>query len=186
MIIILSSSHALMHFYYDSIKSILSLYLFIFAMLFSGRCTFKLGVRYSMMKKFSKLSQSDSALPISITLSPDEEKIVRLLKNVVEEFGLTTRIRIVGGWVRDRILELGGKDDIDIAIDNMTGSEFTSYLEKWNTKNGLDQIRFAVIQQNVLKSKHLETGTISTPLSRKCLKVFKLFCSNCDDWSFLR
>lgn len=95
---------------------------------------------------------------LSIELTHDELSLINMLTEVKKEFHLSTNIRIAGGWVRDRLLGLEGKDDIDIALDNMTGSEFSAYMDQWNDKYGLEQIRFAIIQQNPDKSKHLETG----------------------------
>jgi len=108
------------------------------------------------LKNLSELPSIDSKC--SIILSADEVELVSLLSSVADEFSLKTTIRIAGGWVRDRMLELPIKDDIDVVLDDMTGSQFTQYIEKWNAKHGFQQVKFAVIQQNPEKSKHLETG----------------------------
>lgn len=64
----------------------------------------------------------------------------------------------LGGWVRDKLLGLSGKPDIDIALDTMTGRAFALVLSKWCHENGKEMSDVGIIQQNPEKSKHLETG----------------------------
>lgn len=58
-----------------------------------------------------------------IELNEVEKQIFDRLVNTLRHFNLNTELRVAGGWVRDKLL---GKEcyDIDIAIDNMLGSEF--------------------------------------------------------------
>jgi tRNA nucleotidyltransferase/poly(A) polymerase len=42
-----------------------------------------------------------------------------------------------GGWVRDKLLGVSGKEDIDIALDNMAGNDFAIALNKWHISNGI-------------------------------------------------
>ena len=70
-----------------------------------------------------------------------------------------TTVRIAGGWVRDKLLGVEGKDDIDVALDNISGVEFAKALSEWSERKGGESIKFGVIQQNPDKSKHLETAT---------------------------
>ena len=42
----------------------------------------------------------------------------------------------IGGWVRDKLLGVSGKEDIDIALDNMAGNDFAIALNKWHTSKG--------------------------------------------------
>lgn len=74
-------------------------------------------------------------------------------------------LRFAGGWVRDKLLGLSSKD-IDVAISNMTGSEFGSLLKQFvelpeaQDKYENDVLgRLATIEANPEKSKHLETAT---------------------------
>lgn len=74
-------------------------------------------------------------------------------------------LRFAGGWVRDKLLGLSSKD-IDVAISNMTGSEFGSLMKQFvelpeareNYEQGVLG-RVAKIDANPEKSKHLETAT---------------------------
>jgi tRNA nucleotidyltransferase/poly(A) polymerase len=135
-------------------------------MLLSAGSSLRVGVNRSFMKRrhsFMHCLRNTESLPTpveckSIILLPEEEQVVKMLNDVVREYKLKTQIRIAGGWVRDRLLGLSGKYDIDIAIDNMTGCKFCTHLAKWNSENGLEYVKFTVIQQNPSKSKHLETG----------------------------
>lgn len=68
------------------------------------------------------------------------------------------RIRVAGGWVRDKLLGLPSKYDIDFALENSTGAKFALALQDWLHEKGMNHMKLAVIQQNPEKSKHLETG----------------------------
>jgi tRNA nucleotidyltransferase (CCA-adding enzyme) len=67
---------------------------------------------------------------------------------------------VAGGWVRDRLLGFQGKNDIDLALDNMLGTELADVLVAWNEKQGLPPVHYHVVQLNPEKSKHLETATM--------------------------
>ena len=75
------------------------------------------------------------------------------------------QLRFAGGWVRDKLLGLSSKD-IDVAISNMTGSEFGSLMKQFvelpEVRENYEQDilgRLATIEANPEKSKHLETAT---------------------------
>jgi aminopeptidase N len=55
-------------------------------------------------------------------------------------------------------LGVRGKEDIDIALDNMSGKDFSMILNRWYTNHGKKTVKVGIIQQNPEKSKHLETG----------------------------
>ena len=62
-------------------------------------------------------------------------------------------MRVAGGWVRDKML---GREsnDIDIALDDMTGQQFGELVaKKLNVKLG-------VVKANDEMSKHLETAIV--------------------------
>jgi len=82
---------------------------------------------------------------------------------VVEDEQLGTTLRVAGGWVRDKVLghwSADGKVDIDIALDNMMGSEFAATLNRWLAKRGRQVYNVGIISANPEKSKHLETATM--------------------------
>ncbi|KAA8916145.1 hypothetical protein TRICI_001694 [Trichomonascus ciferrii] len=71
-------------------------------------------------------------------------------------------LRITGGWVRDKLLGLGS-NDLDIAVNKLTGLEFAEGLKQYIADNsekfGLEPRNVHKIEKNPEKSKHLETAT---------------------------
>ncbi|GKV09072.1 hypothetical protein SLEP1_g20620 [Rubroshorea leprosula] len=94
-----------------------------------------------------------------IELTETEKKIFYRLLGTLRYFDLQTQLRVAGGWVRDKLL---GKEcyDIDIALDNMLGSEFVDKVS------------------NPEQSKHLETAR---------MRLFDLWIDfvnlRCEDYS---
>jgi tRNA nucleotidyltransferase/poly(A) polymerase len=115
------------------------------------------------------------SVPPTIILTPEEEELFQTLQTFVDVKQLQTTIRVAGGWVRDKLLSAysssstipSGKKDIDLALENMSGSHFAQLLSNWNhndtemqTQPQQPPLRFHVIQFNPNKSKHLETATM--------------------------
>ncbi|TPX32712.1 hypothetical protein SmJEL517_g04241 [Synchytrium microbalum] len=103
---------------------------------------------------------------MEITLSDVEEKICTLLDQVA--LGIKTKnnnadasaivLRFAGGWVRDKLLEIEC-DDVDVAIDTMTGYDFALAVEAHLKASGAETgLHIAKIAANPDKSKHLETA----------------------------
>lgn len=91
-----------------------------------------------------------------------EASIFTLLKMVSSTMNLDLEFRVAGGWVRDKLL---GKDsdDIDIALDKMTGRQFWGQVHNFCQKVPEFAEFFGktyTIEANVEKSKHLETVAI--------------------------
>lgn len=70
-----------------------------------------------------------------------------------------TVIRVAGGWVRDKLLGYDS-NDIDIALNNQSGIEFATSINKYLEYIGHETRTIAVIQANPEQSKHLETANI--------------------------
>lgn len=88
-------------------------------------------------------------------LTEIETKIINLLKDYSQTLIPPVIPRIAGGWVRDKLL--GKKtNDMDIALDNITGIQFATGLISYI---GID-IHVGKIMANPKKSKHLETAVI--------------------------
>jgi tRNA nucleotidyltransferase/poly(A) polymerase len=93
---------------------------------------------------------------VNVALNDVERKMFQFLLAVNEKYKLGLTFRVAGGWVRDKILNPEkDSDDIDIALDKMTGAQFGKYLTKEIGKHG------NVIKANPDQSKHLETMTIN-------------------------
>jgi tRNA nucleotidyltransferase (CCA-adding enzyme) len=95
-----------------------------------------------------------------VVLTEEETELFSTLRKVVEDEKLGTTVRVAGGWVRDKLLGVGGKEDVDIALDNMAGNDFAMKLNDWHRKNGFKSFKIGLIQSNPEKSKHLETATV--------------------------
>ncbi|KAF8772470.1 hypothetical protein HU200_005726 [Digitaria exilis] len=94
----------------------------------------------------------------SVNLTEKEERIFRLLLDVVRHFDLGTQLRVAGGWVRDKLL---GEEsaDIDIAVDNMTARDFCEKVKEFKELIG-EKEKINHVPSNPDKSKHLETAMI--------------------------
>nr|POE80472.1 isoform cytoplasmic+nuclear of cca trna nucleotidyltransferase, mitochondrial [Quercus suber] len=93
-----------------------------------------------------------------IELTQMERSIFDRLLATLRHFDLTNHhLRVAGGWVRDKLL---GKEcyDIDIALDNMLGSEFVDKVRDYLLSTGEQVQGVAVIPCNPEQSKHLETA----------------------------
>jgi len=108
-----------------------------------------------------------------IVLTSQELKVLQTLKTVVAEEKLDTVVRVAGGWVRDKLL---GREnhDLDITLDDMTGSQFARMVHQHLTSTGQEASTVAVIQANPERSKHLETAT--TKVHGKELDFVNLRC----------
>lgn len=93
-------------------------------------------------------------------IHPSDQKIFDLLLNVVKTKSPNTTLRVAGGWVRDLLLSMQS-DDIDIAVDNMSGQDFAKLVVEYMNENNLNTKGVTVIKANPDQSKHLETAMIS-------------------------
>ena len=104
--------------------------------------------------------QDPTKVAAPFALTPLERDVFGLLLRVDAELELGQRYRVAGGWVRDKLLGLES-DDIDIALDGMSGAAFVERLRAFGKERSERGIgRSYVVGQNVEKSKHLETATI--------------------------
>jgi tRNA nucleotidyltransferase (CCA-adding enzyme) len=89
-----------------------------------------------------------------IKLTTNEQYIVDLVEDACKRHPQHPTARIAGGWVRDKLM---GKpsNDIDIMLDNATGSSFAPYIREGKT---------AVVKENPDRSKHLEVAICTIPL----------------------
>jgi tRNA nucleotidyltransferase (CCA-adding enzyme) len=100
-----------------------------------------------------------------IKLTETESSIREILLQVVDQlhqqFPLVPKInlRIAGGWVRDKLMGLQS-NDIDIAIDTMTGEPFALAVKEYMDSKNHKISKVSKIQVNPEKSKHLETATV--------------------------
>ena len=106
-----------------------------------------------------------------ININEDEHTLFNELKACATKQCVI--LRVAGGWVRDKILQLPN-DDIDIAVDIITGKTFSEHLFKHINDLGGDWMcsQAAIIAENAEKSKNLETATLKLKIPNG--KVFEL------------
>lgn len=68
-------------------------------------------------------------------------------------------MRIAGGYIRDKLLCLDS-NDIDIAVDNMTGEAFANLVSDYMSEHGTKKQNVTVVEANPDQSKHLATAMI--------------------------
>jgi tRNA nucleotidyltransferase/poly(A) polymerase len=97
-----------------------------------------------------------------IQLTEQEQVIFKTILDVNNKMNLGLTFRVAGGWVRDKLLGVPS-DDIDIAIDKMTGQQFVNRAIEYSRgiPNSPIKVDSAyVVKQNAEKSKHLETTAL--------------------------
>lgn len=86
---------------------------------------------------------------MSIQFTTKEQLIFNLLRKIIQEKAPNTTLRVAGGFVRDKLLGLDS-NDIDIAVDNMTGEDFARLISG----------NVSVVEANPEQSKHLATAMV--------------------------
>jgi tRNA nucleotidyltransferase (CCA-adding enzyme) len=104
----------------------------------------------------SRLKFCLSAQPMGIKLECTERElqIFEVIRNHAKKFKDVVP-RVAGGWVRDKVMG-STSNDMDIALENITGYSFAAGLGSSATGQSLTGIH--VISNNPEKSKHLETA----------------------------
>lgn len=90
----------------------------------------------SISKTFPKVSMKTAQIENEIALTPSEREIFNVLINAKKEFNLNVNFRVVGGWVRDKLLNKNS-DDIDIAVE-MPGFDLAKYIYSYGSKYNLN------------------------------------------------
>ena len=89
-------------------------------------------------------------------INEKEKECFSTIMSILKKNNLTSIIcRVVGGWVRDKLL---GKesDDIDIVINDMPASEFTLLI---NQELYTGKLKMGIIPKNLAKGKLIEVAT---------------------------
>lgn len=105
------------------------------------------------------MSLCDLPSGMRLQLSEKEERLFSLLLEASRRAGTDTVMRVAGGWVRDKLLNLAS-DDIDIALDNLTGREFAELVNLHLEDQGIETHSIGVMSANAKQSKHLETVAV--------------------------
>ena len=102
---------------------------------------------------------------LDIKLTPEEQKLFTIIKEVIAQYTPSTKAFVVGGWVRDRLLGVKS-DDIDIMIDNISGENFAKLITKHLNINDPH-----VIESNPDKTKNITTAKTYIPIDGHKLEV---------------
>lgn len=98
-------------------------------------------------------------LDIKNNLTSEEKELFDIILQVVKTQAANVIPRVVGGWVRDRLLGVKS-NDVDVMVDNMDGAKFANLVAKYLNTNPAH-----VIQSNPEKSKNITTAKAYLPLS---------------------
>jgi tRNA nucleotidyltransferase/poly(A) polymerase len=99
-----------------------------------------------------------TTLSFNIQLNQKESQIFQIITSILKKHNKATICRVAGGWVRDKLLNRKN-DDIDIALDDMSGESLAKLINE-ELYPGDTKAHFGVVSQNCEKSKHLETATM--------------------------
>lgn len=107
--------------------------------------------------KFTEIVRLGEKVDMTIEINDKEQKIFHLLMMVVRDKSPSTVLRVAGGWVRDKLLHKPSQD-IDIAVNDMSGQAFAQLTFDWMVEHEIPiDHKMAVVKSNPDKSKHLET-----------------------------
>ncbi|KAL1225831.1 hypothetical protein V5N11_021048 [Cardamine amara subsp. amara] len=122
-------------------------------------CCYWFSTTMTTIGEEDKQSIPSIELKENIDLTEKERMIFDRLLDTLRHCNLDTQLRVAGGWVRDKLL---GKDsdDIDIAIDNMSGSDFLDKFKEYLSTRDEEVQGDTVIERNPDQSKHLETAKL--------------------------
>jgi len=112
-----------------------------------------------MRPAFSTRFFSLLTFPRRFQITEEEKRIFSVLQETVKFASTNTVLRVAGGWVRNKLLHLG-PSDMDIALDNITGAQFTKHVKKFAVYSGIP-VGIGLIRVNPDQSKHLETATVT-------------------------
>ena len=108
----------------------------------------------------SSVSLSNSELSTEMikklgnVLTKDENRLFSVILDSLKFHKKKTVARVVGGWVRDKLLDMTS-DDIDIALDDQSGVEFANNVNSYLKTLGEDTRKIAVIQVRYVESKYI-------------------------------
>ncbi|CAG8507787.1 5647_t:CDS:10, partial [Dentiscutata heterogama] len=117
---------------------------------------------YSRYQPYDRRKRTERGMNVTLTTEESElcnflTLVTLYLKENCPELPLV-ELRIAGGWVRDKLLGYEC-NDLDIAINSMTGYEFGEHVYNFLKLKEYAAENIHKIESNPQKSKHLETAT---------------------------
>ena len=106
----------------------------------------------------SKISENLTLLEKGENLTPFETRVIKIVRDTCESFLPEKKIvaRIVGGWVRDKLLG-AESDDIDFSIEGIDGISFAKQMEKISEKSDFPEL---TILANPEQSAHIGSAKV--------------------------
>jgi tRNA nucleotidyltransferase (CCA-adding enzyme) len=106
----------------------------------------------------SKIMENLALLEKGDNLTPFETKVIKIVKDTCDSFLPDKKVvaRIVGGWVRDKLLGLES-DDIDFSIEGIDGLSFAKQMEKIAPKSDFPEL---TILANPQQSAHIGSAKV--------------------------
>ncbi|CAG8799209.1 14883_t:CDS:10 [Gigaspora margarita] len=117
---------------------------------------------HSRYQPYDRRKRSERGM--NVILTTEESELCNFLTLVTQNMKENSpelpsiELRIAGGWVRDKLLGYEC-NDLDIAINSMTGCEFGEHVYNFLRLKGYAAENIHKIESNPEKSKHLETAT---------------------------
>jgi hypothetical protein len=105
-------------------------------------------------RKFS-LVNTPYVIQKNIRLTKGEVELFDFLVYVGRLYTPDTTLRVAGGWVRDKLLGQDS-DDIDIVLDNVTGTTFAEYITAFQSSRRLEKSSVGIVKANSDKVKYVE------------------------------
>lgn len=134
----------------------IEIYFILLIVMLPCAASFRFGIR--RVASINNCCRQSTSNGPKIAPTPQEVQLFEDLKLCIQKKNLNTTVRVVGGWVRDRLLGLPSKDDIDVTLDNMSGRQFVAHLGNYYNESGI-VMGMGITKLNPSKSKHLETAT---------------------------
>ena len=113
--------------------------------------------------QLNPLTSYTASTSISITnpinLSPKEAQIFNLFKEIIKEKNLENiELRVVGGWVRDHLLNVPC-NDLDITIKGIDSNTFAKFLNEKANKG-----KYTIVNNTLKKSNYTEINLTKTKI----------------------
>ncbi|KAI9910765.1 hypothetical protein PsorP6_010465 [Peronosclerospora sorghi] len=102
----------------------------------------------------------NSSKKLTLSLTPAEDSLFAFLEYIQRIYAPTTHLRVAGGWVRDK-LRGTPCEDIDIALDNVKGAKFATYITTFQRSRRLPRSAVGIVKANAAKYKNCEVATVT-------------------------
>jgi hypothetical protein len=110
---------------------------------------------FSSTRWSSHSSSASVGASQGVRLTPEETNLFDFLLYIQHLYAPKTRLRVAGGWVRDK-LRGAESADIDIVLDNMRGKKFAGLITKFQRQRKLPASSVGIVKANSDKVRGVE------------------------------